>query len=67
MIGQLHDLVASFVVILTLTLLCSCLIQKDLLNEGEVWQKMFTNISIVLLVTQVLQSSFLRRPVANVH
>ena len=46
---------------LHLTLLCSGLLPKDLLTreEGEVWQKMFPSIIIVMPVRQGLPSSFI--------
>ena len=54
-----------------LTLMFSSRLQdceKDLLfTEGEVWRKAFSNKIIVKLVTQGLPSSFLSRPVGQVH
>ena len=38
--------------------------KKICLKEGEVWQKIFSNLIIVTLVTQGLLSPFLSRPVA---
>ena len=50
------DLALSFFILLFYKKIC--------LKECEVWQKVFSNKIVVMLVIQGLPSSFLSRPVA---
>ena len=52
---------------LNVDVFCSSKNTSECLKECEVWRKVSSNKIIVTLVTQGLPSSFLTRPVAQVH